>query len=301
MARLLVALTLIVAASPAQAAARAAPPDAAANAPSAGASASDEATVPDEGWSLPAQMATPPPPPPSTPEVRQPPQVSGVRPKSRRSTDEVQVDAPFRPQTPNTISMFGGRTLGHLTRGQMVFAGFPLLGVKLALGLSDRFDFGVGYQTYFFMMNEVLLGFRVGIVRHPNFALAFVADGSAAFFGTKAPAEDRGARWLTGHRNFNVAPGVELSYQGNHPRSARVFLEARYLLTFDTEPFQRSPLGGVPSHVQLGHNAIVRVGGELPLTAKTSFAFMLGVDVHGRVPDDIPVLPVCNVALVTSL
>ena len=264
------------------------------------AQATPNETPPDESWNtFPADKAapTPAPVPDTTPE---PP------PPTPRPADVVPVQPSgelYRPGAvriePNTISMFGARSLGHLVRGEMLYLGFPMLGARFAMGLGDRLDIGVGYEGFWFMMNAVVLGARVTVVRGQNWALAGLIDGTAAFFTTKPSVDIRGARWLTGRRNFNLMPGLVVSYQGDHPRAARLFVEARYLLSFDTEPYQRIPLGGVPAAVQLGHNALVRAGAEMPLSAKTSFIFLLGLDVHGRA-DDSPVMPVCSVGLVTS-
>jgi hypothetical protein len=105
---------------------------------------------------------------------------------------------------------------------------------------------------------------------------------------------------LTGRRNVNVSPALVVSYQGAHPRSARLFLEGRYLLAIDTEPFLTDPLSGVPPGLVIGHNGGVRAGAELPLSATTSFLFMLGVEVHGRVQDSA-LMPQVAVGVVTSL
>ena len=96
-------------------------------------------------------------------------------------------------------------------------------------------------------------------------------------------------------------PGLIVSYQGDHPRAARLFIALQYMLTLDTEPYQRNPLGGVPASIQYGHNVLVRIGAEMPLSAKTSFVFLLGLDIHGRTDADAPVMPVCSVGLVTSI
>lgn len=201
---------------------------------------------------------------------------------------------------PNTISMFGARSLGFLNRGEMFFLGFPLLGIRLAMGVSERFDFGIGFDSFYGMMNEPLVMMRFNFYRGTNWSMAATLEGGWAFFTQRASIDLRGPRWLTGRRNGNVTPGVVFSYQGDHPRAARLFLALQYLMTFDTEPYQKDPLGGVPSSVQLGHNGLIRAGAEMPLSAKTSFVFLLGLDVHGRTEDSI-VMPVCSVGLVTSI
>ena len=110
----------------------------------------------------------------------------------------------------------------------------------------------------------------------------------------------RGPRWLTGRRNGDLSPGLVLSYQGDHPRAARLFLELRYLMTFDTEPFAKDPLNGVPPSLIVGSNISVHAGAEMPLSARTSFVFLLGLEGHFRA-DDAPVMPVCSLGLVIGL
>jgi hypothetical protein len=204
------------------------------------------------------------------------------------------------PAEPNTVSVYGAPTLGQWKRGQNVFLGFPLLGGKLAIGLHDRVDFGLGFQSFYGVMNEFLAFAKVGIHRGSNWSFSASLEGKWALFQTKASVEQRGPRWITGHRNFGVSPGVILTYQGDHPRSARVFADLRYLLTFDTEPVARDPLNGVPPRLLLGHNVMVHFGAEMPLSARTSFVFLLGMDIHGR-GDDSPVMPVCSLGVVAGL
>ncbi len=196
--------------------------------------------------------------------------------------------------------MFGGPTLGQWKRGQAIFLGFPLLGLKLAIGLHDRLDFFIGFESFYFVMNEFHAGFKVGILRKAKWSMAASIDGTFALFAQRARNEIRGPRWITGHRNWGLSPGLIVSYQGDSPRAARLFLEARYLLAFDTDPFAKVPLNGVPSGLVLGHNAQLRLGAEMPLSARTSFVFLLGLDIHGR-PDDAIVMPVASLGLVTGI
>jgi len=182
----------------------------------------------------------------------------------------------------------------------MFYLGFPLLGIRLMMGLTERFDFGIGFDSFYIMMNEPTVAARVNFFRGANWSAAAILEGGWAFFTQKASADLRGPRWLTGRRNGNIAAGAIVSYQGDHPRAARLFLSLEYMLTFDTEPYQKDPLGGVPAAVQLGHNGLLRAGAEMPLSAKTSFVFLLGLDVHGR-SEDATVMPVCSVGLVTSI
>ncbi len=253
---------------------------------------------------MPAEQAGKTPPPPAPPPA---PAVAPSEPRTPAVSDSRAVSsAPTtaratRPTLePNTVSMFGGRSLGQWGRGQMIYLGFPLIGIRLALGLAERIDFAIGFDSFYGMMNHPLVGVRVNFFRSANWNMAAVIEGGPAFFTTRASVDTRGPRWLTGRRNGNVMPGIVFSYQSDHPRAARLFLQLSYLLTFDTEPFQDAPLGGVPASVQLGHNGLIRAGAEMPLSAKTSFVFLLGLDVHGRSRDSI-VMPNCSVGLVTSI
>ena len=67
----------------------------------------------------------PPVPPPPSPELR---------PATRPNMPPVGVSSPRPVLEPNTVSMFGARSLGFLTRGEMFFLGFPLIGIRLAMG-----------------------------------------------------------------------------------------------------------------------------------------------------------------------
>jgi hypothetical protein len=204
------------------------------------------------------------------------------------------------PDEPNTVSMFGGPTLGQWKRGQAIFLGFPLLGVKLSIGLLDRLDFSIGFESFYGVMNEFHSGFKVGILRGSNWSMAATVEGMLALFGQRASKEVRGPRWITGHRNYGVSPGVIVSYQGDSPRAARLFLDARYLVTFDTEPFAKDPLNGVPPALIVGHNVLIHFGAEMPLSVRTSFVFLLGLDIHGR-SDDAIMMPVASLGLVTGI
>jgi hypothetical protein len=148
-------------------------------------------------------------------------------------------------------------------------------------------------------MNEVRLLAKYGFGKGPGFNVALAFEGGVAFFNARASKEVRGTRWISGRRNFNFAPGVVLSYQGPQLRAARLFVDVRYMLTIDTEPFATTPLQGVPSSFLLGHNVLTKVGAELPLSERTSFLFSLGLDLHLRA-DDSPVMPTVAVGLVTG-
>ena len=258
---------------------------------------------PDEEWgNFPPGGAQPAPPaPPPVPESQgtPPPPVATTPPPAAPSGAGVS-GVMRKAEEPNRVSMFGAPTLKQWGRGQTAYLGFPVLGVRLGIGLLDWLDFGVGFESFYGVMNEPIGFFRVGLVQSGHWTLAASLEGGWAWFGQKAQNEVHGPRWLTGRRNGNVSPGLVVSYQGDHPRAARLFLEARYLLTFDTEPFARDPLNGVPPSLIVGHNAMVHVGAEMPLSARTSFVFLLGLEGHFR-DDDAPVMPVCSLGLVTGL
>jgi len=261
---------------------------------------------PEQEWNaLPSGKGQPPPPPARDDIlVPPPPPSSDPQPGAPAAAAPASVPTVSSPRPvlePNTISMFGARSLGFLNRGEMFYLGFPLIGVRFSIGLAERFDFGIGFDSFYGMMNEPLVGMRVNFFRGTNWNMAATLEAGWAWFQSRASIDLRGPRWLTGRRNGNIMPGVVFSYQGDHPRAARLFLALQYLLTFDTEPYQKDPLGGVPASVQLGHNGQLRAGAEMPLSAKTSFVFLLGLDVHGRQPDDSIVMPVCSVGLVTSI
>jgi hypothetical protein len=259
---------------------------------------------PDEEWNnLPGAKPTTPPPgndtaPPPAPVLPTP---APAREQSYSATPRATLVQPRPVLEPNTISMFGARSLGFLNRGEMIYLGFPLLGLRAALGVAERFDVGLGFDSFYTMMNEPRLTFRWNFFRGPNWSIAAQLEGGYAFFTTRAKDDLKGARWLTGRRNINISPGFTFSYQGDHPRAARLFLDLHYLLALDTEPYQLNPLGGVPASIQFGHNILLRAGAEMPLSAKTSFVFLLGLDVHSRTDVDSAVMPVCSVALVTSI
>lgn len=267
--------------------------------------AAAQQTSPDDEWNaMPGDnKGQPPPAPSSSPGEAAPLTPRPVTPaaEARPTTRPTMSGVVGRPVLePNTISMFGARSLGFLNRGEMFYLGFPLLGIRLAMGLADRFDFGIGFDSFYGMMNEPIVMMRLNFFRGTNWSIGASLEGGWAFFTQRASVDLRGPRWLTGRRNGNLTPGVVFSYQGDHPRAARLFLSLQYLLTFDTEPYQKDPLGGVPASVQLGHNGLIRAGAEMPLSAKTSFVFLLGLDIHGR-PEDSVVMPVCSVGLVTSI
>jgi hypothetical protein len=200
----------------------------------------------------------------------------------------------------NQVSMLAGPTLGTGKRGQMVLLGFPLLGLRALFGVAEIFDIGLGFDSYYFLMNEPRVTMRLGLAKNENWSLVANLEGGYAFFTQRASRESRGSRWLTGHRNINISPALVGSYQGSAARAARVFFELRYTLALDTEPYATDPLVGVPPSIVPGHNVSLKGGAELPLSSRTSFVFSFGFDIHGRAEDAV-VMPGASLGLVTSL
>ncbi|MFT3838550.1 MAG: hypothetical protein QM723_16350 [Myxococcaceae bacterium] len=266
----------------------------------------DPTANPDEEWGQLPKSATPSQPPPPAPPPELPPREplpvgpNNAPPPPPVAAGGLHSGVTKPPEDPNRVSMFGAPTLKQWNRGETAYLGFPVLGIRLGIGLLDFLDVGVGFESFYGVMNEPIGFVKVGLVQSGHWTLAASVEGGYAWFGQKAQNEVHGPRWLTGRRNGNVSPGIIVSYQGDHPRAARLFLEARYLMTFDTEPFARDPLNGVPPSMIIGHNASLHVGAEMPLSPKTSFVFLLGLEGHFR-DDDAPVMPVCSLGLVTGL
>jgi hypothetical protein len=265
------------------------------------------AQTPEDEWRgfpgtpepAPAPVVTPPPPL-VDPAPRRAPTVAPAAPYATRRPPATYTRAPLPPEDPNTVSMLGAPTLGPGGRGQLFLLGFPLLSLRAAFGVASWLDVGVGFDSFYGTMNEPRATVRFGLFGNDTWNLALTLEGGYAFFTQPASRENRGARWVTGRRNVNVSPAFVVSYRNGRRRTARLFFEARYLLAVDLEPFALEPLGGVPPAVVLGHNGGLRGGAELPLSAKTSFVFQLGLDVHGR-PVDSVAMPVCSVGLVTGI
>lgn len=272
----------------------------------AGGAHAQSQTPEDEWGKLPANGNNTPAPPPE--DVRPPPLPTLTSPAPIYTSPvpgplkpRAEVLARIRPiEERNNVSVMGANSLGSLKRGEMVMLGFPLIQLRLLMGLGDRFDLGIGFDSYYFMMNEPRLVSRLTLARSDSFALGLKLEGGYAFFTQRASRESRGARWLSGHRNINVAASVVGSYQGSAPRAARLFFDVTYMLALDTEPYATDPLVGVPPSVIPGHNVLIKGGAELPLSSKTAFVLSFGFDVHGRSTDSV-VMPNAGLGLVTSL
>lgn len=254
---------------------------------------------PPPAASAPQPEVAPAPPPDLPPQA--PPPVYAPPPVTQPMGPRAEVLSRVRtPMERNERSVWGAAPLGAGNRGQSVVLGFPLLDVRALFAVGDRVDLGLGFDSYYFMMNQPKAVVRVNLMHTRTVSLAAQLEGGYAFFTQRATLESRGARWLSGRRNVNINPSLVLSVQADKPRAARAFFAAHYLLTLDFEGYASSPLGGVPPAIIVGHNGGVRAGGELPLTSHTAFVVFFGLDVHGRDVDSI-VMPTGGVGLVTSL
>lgn len=200
---------------------------------------------------------------------------------------------PPKPEDWNDVSLFGAKTLKPGTWAIGGFAGFPTFNIRARYGLNERFDLGVGFESFYGMMNEAQLQARY-LLTSGDVEVAAVVDGSYAQFVLRPQADPLGARFITGHRNWNVAPGIVLSKRPSTPTLPRLFLDTRALIAFDTQPYQANPLGGVPPGVVVGWNVPIRMGAEIPISALSSFVVNLGFDIHGRAGDAV-FMPVLNV------
>ena len=201
----------------------------------------------------------------------------------------------------NRVSLYGASALGKGNLGLGVSVGFPLVGLKAAVGVIDGFDFGIGFDTLYGVMNEPRAFTRWQWLKAGKWSGALVLEGGMAFFVQRPETEQRrGARSLTGRRNYNAEAGVVFSFRGNSHRAARLFADLRYHLALDTQAWSEEPLGGVPPSVVPGHNVPLRLGAEMPFSSRAAFMFAFGFDVHGRAYD-LPFLPVVSVGLVLGV
>lgn len=245
-----------------------------------------EVSAPDESWN-----AYPGPPTPQPREPLPPLNLGPPPPKPR---------VPKPPPTPNRTSLYGARVLepGRWALGGML--GFPFASVRASVGLLPWLDAGLSVDSLYVVMTNVHAQARASLWRGSNWGLSGTLEGGYGLFLHGAFEEVHGARYLTGRRNWNLLPGLVVAYQGDSPRASRFFLDVRYALAFDTEPFARTPLGGLPPSVQVGGNVPVRLGVEVPFSERTSYVIMLGGDFHGRA-EDSAFMPAIGVGLVTGL
>ncbi|WP_224242035.1 hypothetical protein [Hyalangium gracile] len=246
--------------------------------------------APDESWlNYPGPEAPAPPPdalPPPLLPSRDAPHVVSTRRQ-----------VPEEPLKPNRVSLYGGRLLEPGKVGVGAVLGFPLASVKASLGVLPRLDVGLGADSLYGIMNEVRAYVRVGLVSGEDAHLALSVEGGRAFFLNSPSQEEFGARYFTGRRNWNLAPGLMGSLQLG--RRSRGFLDVRYLIAFDTQPFQRDPLGGIPQGVQVSGNLTFRGGLEVPFSEKTSYVVMVGGNIQGR-EEDASFMPTVGIGLVTG-
>lgn len=200
----------------------------------------------------------------------------------------------------NRVSLYGGLPLGRFRPAAGFYLGFPLVGVRVGFGVLDSLDVGVGFDSFYGGMNEPRAFAKLRVAGNSHWNLAALAEGGAAFFAQNPQSDSRGARWLTGRRNYNLEAGLVGSYQGDSVQAARLFFDGRYHLAADTQPFSRDPLSGVPPDVVYGHNLDLRMGAEMPFSPSASFLFIFGFDLHGR-DIDSSFMPVVSVGLVTGL
>lgn len=268
------------------------------------------AQSPEDEWATPKSAAPTPaapsaeaplPPPPPLPSPVAPAVPPPAPPATATLRPRAEVLARARPAEPrNEVSVLGAIALGAGQRAQMVSMGFPLLHLRALFGLGETLDLGVGFDSYYFMMNEPLVMARLQFVKGTSWAFGATLEAGYAFFTQRASREVRSSRWLTGRRNINVLPSLVVSYQGQAPRAARLFFQLQYLLALDTEPYATDPLTGVPPAIVPGHNGALRGGVELPISAKTSAVLDFGFELHGR-PEDAVVMPRFAVGLITAI
>lgn len=262
--------------------------------------AQSEAPLDTQWNTLPGDPAASPPPP-DAPVVSAPPIV--VDPSAPRAPDASAAQQVVRRPSPrdfNRVSLYGGLTLGQWNRAAGFYLGFPLVGFKAGIGLLDRLDMGVGFDSFYGVMNEPRAFAKFRFYGDARWNVAAQLEGGMAFFTQNPQSDPKGARWLTGRRNYNIETGLVASYQGESVQSARLFLDTRYHLGLDTQSYPKDPLGGVPPAILPGHNINVRLGAEMPFSPSTSFLFIFGFDLHGRA-EDAPFMPVVSVGLVTGV
>lgn len=250
---------------------------------------------PDESWlSYPGPEA--PAPPPDTMTMPAPP----LLPVGSERASEVrtpQVRALAEPLKPSRVSLFGARIMepGKMAAGATL--GFPLASARAVMGVLPRLDVGIGADSMYGIMNEARVYARFGLLSTDSSDIALSVEGGRAFFLRSPSQEQFGARYFTGRRDWNLAPGfVGSTLLG---RKMRGFLELRYLLAFDTQPFQTDPLGGIPQGVQVGSNFLFRGGLEVPFSERTSYVVSVGGNIQGR-QEDAAFMPTIAVGLMTG-
>ena len=243
---------------------------------------------PDESWlNYPGPEAEAPPPGALPPPL----------PPPRPARTPVVVNPP-EPPKPARVNMHGAMVLqpGEVAMGMTL--GFPLASARVSVGVLPRLDVSGGVDSLYGIMNEVRGAARFSLARGEEAHLALALEGGYAFFLNAPSQEETGARYFTGRRNWNLMPGLVGSM--NVGRASRGFFDARYHLAFDTQPFQRTPLGGAPQGVQVSSNFMFRAGVEVPFSERTSYVIMAGGSIHGR-PEDSSFMPLVGVGVVAAL
>ncbi|RKG63315.1 hypothetical protein D7V80_31175, partial [Corallococcus sp. CA054B] len=207
---------------------------------------------------------------------------------------------PPPPQAPNRYGLYGGRSLGSGHAGVGMELGFPFVSARGVYGVLEHLDLGLGVDTVYGLMTELRASARLTVLDSDNVSLAFVVDGGRAFFLRPPDTEDKGARYLSGRRDWNVAPGLVTSFQGDSPRAWRPYLGVRVLMAFDLDPIQEDPLSGMPPAWKLDASVLVRLGAEFPVGEKTSYAVSFGGDFRSR-SSDAEFMPTLSVGVVSTL
>lgn len=269
-----------------------------------------------------AGVGSPPAPGPGEPEwsgfpgETAPPEAARPAPAPRPSGAESLADLPMpptveeplgpprlagpRPEPANRVSLHGAAPLGSGQRALGLGLGFPLLGGRALMGVTQALDLGLSYETLYGLMHDVRAVARLRFGTNGMVTGGLAADVGWAFF-TRAPVADlRGARWLTGRRNWNATLGPVISLQGSEPRASRFFAGARAQLAADTQPVSQEPLGGVPPPVVLSLSLLTEAGLEVPVSEWVALAFRVGLDLHGR-PEDSSAMVNFAAGVVTAL
>jgi hypothetical protein len=256
---------------------------------------------PDESWlSFPGPEAGPPPadampmpPPPPRWEApdREVPRREVPRPEARAFVRPA-------PATPNRVSLQGAIPLGQGQLAAGLLLGFPLVSAQVSWGARSWLDAGVVVNSLYGVMNEVNARARLSLVNGKEAQVSLGLEGGHAFFLKPQAREEHGGRYFTGRRDWNLMPGLTGSARVG--RWTRAFLDVRYLLSFDTDPVVRTPLGGAPASVKVSSNVLFRTGVEVPFSERTSYVIMVGGNIHGR-PEDASFMPTVSVGLVAGL
>lgn len=276
--------------------------------------------APDTSWAQPAEVSAPPrneapdeaawesfpgatavPEPADAATLPQLPEVPPLVPVDEAAIPASQPPAPVRtPPVPNRVSLLGARTVGEGGLAAGLALGFPIVSARVAVGIHRRVDVLAGVDSAYGLMNELRVGARWMVLDGgPRWSVGVAVEGSHAFFLRPASVEDRGARYFSGRRNWNVLPGIIGNLQLTGARAPRLFLDVRYLMALDTEPIQGEPLGGLPPEVALSGAFPIRMGAEIPVSEKTSYALTIGGDIRAR-PDETDFMPVITFGVVTG-